>query len=605
MGTIMGDFLLAGRQGVSQVLRRITDMSYNKHTGMDPQGVGFYPFVYTVERSTVYCQAHGARPHLVGHNLTAIFESDELGNSSAASRLNDMFVQAAKAGGGYVKYTWSNSGEKDRYTKVALIGAVRNSGILYFIGVGFRHQRAPLRSGPHCSECKQDYIIPCAWTNALALLGHVQTLLLTSTADNLQADFWKISLDDEYSGRNARRDSNITSNWLYAFIYDFNGTCVAHGANPERVPNAAQLSRELNDRFVEKAKLGGGWIAYMWKNEEDELNYTKIAYVTHIHVDGSDFYVGVGLGGKSWDRHAQEHGESLTQWRESCSSDYQHPCAEDWVHHLVGKWMERVHTAKSHSALQALLGPHSNSQETPFGFEVQIFNSSRVVYDGHDPSAIGMPTLKWLYDLGIADSVDEWQCEDPSGHWHGPKAIRQRLDGPRSPRFIYCIVISVDDVLADGLEDGRSDRYTIMMSVSAEAPLPPFKWNDICKSQMSRAEPKCLTDSTAFDSLCAASGADRTICNISEVSDSVWATLPSSSSSSCQKSITIRDSTYCTCKEGFNSKYVQMGPLGAAESIVSNKAFASEAQCHKEDRAMNAQCGPGSACWHLQHHHAL
>ncbi|KAL3933168.1 MAG: hypothetical protein SGPRY_000403 [Prymnesium sp.] len=561
MGTVMGAFLRASSRGfLTEVLRKVNDGSYNKHTGMDPQGVGFYPFVYTVHGSSAYCVAHGFKPYLVGRNLTEIFIEDKLGTSSDAARLNDKFVKVAMGGGGYMKYRWRDSGTTDPYTKVALIGAVRNLGILHFIGVGFHHKMAPLRSGPHCSKCKQDYIIPCAWRNALVLLGHVHSLLLTSGADSLKANLIKISYESEYFGRNTLRDSNSTSNWLYPFIYDFNGTCVAHGANPERV-HRAEISDDLHKSFIEKATNGGGWLRYNWKNNEDETIYPKVAYVTHIHVDGHDFYVGVGLGDKSWDRHAKEHNGSLTQWTESCSSDYQHPCAEDWVHQLVGKWMKRVLTATSHSALQALLQQPSSPHKSPFGFEVQVFNSSHVVYDGHDTSAVGTPTSTWLRRLGIAndeDSVKEWKCEDPSGHWHGPKAIRQRSDGPLSSRFIFCVAISVDDMLADGLVDHRLDRYTILMSVSAGAPLPPVKRHDSCESQLSRAEPKCLTDSAAFDSLCAASGADHNICSTSEANHSFWASLPSSSSSSCQKSTTIRDNAYCTCKDEFVSRYVQL-----------------------------------------------
>lgn len=49
-------------------------------------------------------------------------------------------------------------------------------GTSYYIGVGYDHLREQRSLGPHCAPCKQDYNYPCAWANALALVGHVQSL---------------------------------------------------------------------------------------------------------------------------------------------------------------------------------------------------------------------------------------------------------------------------------------------------------------------------------------------------------------------------------------------------------------------------------------------
>jgi len=92
------------------------------------------------------------------------------------------------------------------------------------------------------------------------------------------------------------------------FIYNIDGTVVAHGANPSNIgrtlPNIIADSivlggvvdgAALNTQFVEAAFNGGGWVGYTWRNGVNEEPYTKIAFITGVRRFGRTYYIGVGF----------------------------------------------------------------------------------------------------------------------------------------------------------------------------------------------------------------------------------------------------------------------------------------------------------------------
>lgn len=111
---------------------------------------------------------------------------------------------------------------------------VRRFGVMYYIGVGFNHQMPPLALGPHCTVCKQDYNYPCAWSNAQSLVGHVQALMFMISRHTIEEALGLVTNAPEYGGGGGvGRANTATKDWLYAFIYDFNGT-----ARLEPLPSA-------------------------------------------------------------------------------------------------------------------------------------------------------------------------------------------------------------------------------------------------------------------------------------------------------------------------------------------------------------------------------
>ena len=84
----------------------------------------------------------------------------------------------------------------------------------------------------------------------------------------------------------------------YFFLFAFDGTVIAHGANQSlEGKNLSGMEDRHGRRFVvdlnEAAKAGGGRVDYMWPMPGHEEPVQKISYVTPI--EGWDAYVGTGL----------------------------------------------------------------------------------------------------------------------------------------------------------------------------------------------------------------------------------------------------------------------------------------------------------------------
>ena len=163
----------------------------------------------------------------------------------------------------------------------------------YYLGVGFTHVQSPYADGPHCATCKQNYNYPCAWANAQGLIGHAHSLLFMSNRHTATEAFALLSESKNYSGGGSLwgRNANSTADWLYPFVYDFNGTCVAHGADKtyvgrklwDIINGIAALSRVVNGRdlhthFVAAASGEGHWVSYDWRSGTDAAVYQKLSY---------------------------------------------------------------------------------------------------------------------------------------------------------------------------------------------------------------------------------------------------------------------------------------------------------------------------------------
>jgi len=120
------------------------------------------------------------------------------------------------------------------YTKVTFITGVRRFGVNYYIGVGFNHQAAFDTPGPHGQTCRLDFNYPCSWANVMALLGHSLSLTLMTNLYAREEAFRNLSYSPEYQGV---RTANA-ADFLYTFVFDFNGTTTAR-ALPRIHPGVA------------------------------------------------------------------------------------------------------------------------------------------------------------------------------------------------------------------------------------------------------------------------------------------------------------------------------------------------------------------------------
>ncbi len=85
---------------------------------------------------------------------------------------------------------------------------------------------------------------------------------------------------------------------LYIFVYDYKGTCLAHGGIPTLVgknlwdmktPTGKMLLRDM----VEISKKGGGWYDYEWNHETKKVLMGKESFIQPI--DGMEAFAACGF----------------------------------------------------------------------------------------------------------------------------------------------------------------------------------------------------------------------------------------------------------------------------------------------------------------------
>ena len=262
----------------------------------------------------------------------------------------------------------------------------------------------------------------------------------------------------------------------YAFIYDYNQTCVAHGANPGLIGRRLEdiisgIERfdgilngtQLHLGFVAAAEKGGAWVDYNWINAGDTKSYLKLAYVVKVQREGREYYLGVGLSDVPL-----MHDKDMP-----CTPFYNNMCTRDWALSVAGSRMSTIVKAKSHSELQAALeSTHETSNGlsaggSPYGFASIVFNEMNVLASAHWK---GNSTSTWLLDAGLTSR--EFAREDPEGLWLGPLAFSNSPSDTREPHMIYHISLGILDEVADGVLDGGYDTYHIIVPVR-QFPSPP------------------------------------------------------------------------------------------------------------------------------------
>ena len=107
------------------------------------------------------------------------------------------------------------------------------------------------------------YNYPCSWENALALVGHAQTLLLMgkgTTSVDLTTAFNKLTNDASYGAdQSLVAAGNSTAAALYSFAFSYStGLCVAHGVKASHVGTLTTVRHAL---YMAAADAGGGWVS--------------------------------------------------------------------------------------------------------------------------------------------------------------------------------------------------------------------------------------------------------------------------------------------------------------------------------------------------------
>ena len=148
-------------------------------------------------------------------------------------------------------------------------------------------------------SCNAAFSAPCARTNSLYLTtATIQAFqdMQGPEDDKLERFLEQINLGEH----------NLSIGF-YPFVFDGNGTNVAHGDNPDWVGLSLREifievgvgfsdAEALHVRFSQAAESGGGWVQYLWSDQQDEEHggvtiNSKMAYVAMLT---SDHYLGVG-----------------------------------------------------------------------------------------------------------------------------------------------------------------------------------------------------------------------------------------------------------------------------------------------------------------------
>lgn len=83
---------------------------------------------------------------------------------------------------------------------------------------------------------------------------------------------------------------------LYLTVWDFNGTQIAHGANPKLIGKNLLDLKDTDGKlfvkeFMEVAKKSSGWVDYKWNNPETKKIQAKSVYLEAV----GDILIGCGV----------------------------------------------------------------------------------------------------------------------------------------------------------------------------------------------------------------------------------------------------------------------------------------------------------------------
>ncbi len=101
-----------------------------------------------------------------------------------------------------------------------------------------------------------------------------------------------------------RRGSRWRTSRTYLFVYDFSGTCIWHGMNPELVGRnllsfrdalGKPLVQMITDIARRPERDASGWVFYLWEEQTDCLPEWKSSYVRKaVSPDGKIYFIGSG-----------------------------------------------------------------------------------------------------------------------------------------------------------------------------------------------------------------------------------------------------------------------------------------------------------------------
>jgi len=261
---------------------------HNIHSwqGFLQKPLGFYVFGYNASDALLVAQGAipvAAPPVVPGRTIYDIQRSL---NVVSHPRLREVFNGLSFiAQGGWLTYQWSNARVEGASAprKRTFTLPWRPPGTAgpweYYIGVGYDDVH-PEDIGKPCLATE---FATCGEEHAFNLAHVVQTDVLAvsrgpvivdgKTLTTLRAVLHEVTTNPFYR----------LSTGFYAFVFDYEGSCVAHGADRQSVgktlPQMMRSRRmteggsaELHQKFKDAAERGGDWVTYPWRNSPGNVS---------------------------------------------------------------------------------------------------------------------------------------------------------------------------------------------------------------------------------------------------------------------------------------------------------------------------------------------
>eukprot|EP00977_Amphora_coffeiformis_P011778 scaffold2872_cov193-Amphora_coffeaeformis.AAC.1 len=319
---------LNGAETLEQFEAALYDISFDKEE-YQIEG-GHYLFMYNYKGPL---KAHAHLHRFTGHDLTYIFENLNRDPEEGAALHQVLMAAAEGKDDGWAQYKWKNTVDEPEYIKIAYNVKIEFMGEEYFLGCGYNFIMGDVVAASRSdteSSCSPSYNLPCAFGSTLQLSSHALSHAVSSplaVSDMLDA---------------VTNDPILKSGDYYVFMFDFNGTCVAHGARPDLIGmtdaqifgqgqvSTSNQQTSSHEQFRLAAEQGGGYVLNEWTLPgEDDSNVQKISYIFKFTLEGRDYYGGVGFDNQrapvqsNLETGTKKNGESI-----ACSREYGSECSE-------------------------------------------------------------------------------------------------------------------------------------------------------------------------------------------------------------------------------------------------------------------------------------
>jgi cytochrome c len=113
----------------------------------------------------------------------------------------------------------------------------------------------------------------------------------------VQDMFKKDGADATFQAVSDKSTTTFHDRDLYAFIYDMNGICVAHGSRPALIGKNLYDLKDQDGKYLIRELIeiangpGSGWVNYKWPNPLNNKIEDKTSYVEKM----GNYMVGVGV----------------------------------------------------------------------------------------------------------------------------------------------------------------------------------------------------------------------------------------------------------------------------------------------------------------------